>query len=113
MKTFFDGNMYNFKIIYKEINKSECYWTLRAICKESNCYSGINNLNPILSELGMDESTICGRFEDSSIWKVSKREMKKFNKITNSFLTSKKYLKYLKNKLDEDRSQGEWENAEE
>ena len=71
------------------------------------------NLNPILSELGIDESTICGRFEDSSMWEVGRREMKKFNKITKAFLTSKNYLKYLKNKLDEDRSQGEWENVEE
>ena len=112
MKTFFDGIKYNFEIIYKEINESECYWTLRAICKESNHYSGINNLNPILSELGIHESTRCGRFEDSSNWSVSKREMKKFNNITNSFLTDKKYLIYLKNRLDEDRTRGEWENAE-
>ena len=113
MKTFFEGNKYNFKIICKEFNENECYWTLKAICKEMNCYSGINNLNPILSELGIDEDVICGRFEDSSLWKVSKREIKKFNKITKSFLTREKYLKYLENKLDEDRGQGEWENVEE
>lgn len=113
MKTYFKGNKYNFKIIYKEFNKNECSWTLKAICKETNCYSGVNNLNPVLSELGIDEGTICGRFEDSSIWEVSKQEMKEFNKIAKSFLTSKKYLKYLENKLDEDRRQGEWENVEE
>lgn len=113
MKIFFNGNKYNFKIIYKEFNKNECSWTLKAICKETNCYSGINNLNPILSELGIGEDTIYGRFENSSEWEVSEQEMKKFNKITKSFLISEKYLRYLENKLDEDRSQEEWENAEE
>ena len=107
------GNKYNFKIIYEEFNENECYWTLKAICKETNFYSGINNLNTILSELGIDGGTICRKFEDSSVWEVSKLEMKKFNKIAKSFLTSEKYLKYLENKLDEDRVQGEWENVEE
>ena len=113
MKTFFEGNKYNFKIIYKDFNENECSWTLKSICKQTNSYSGINNLNPILSELGIEEDTICGIFEDSSLWKISKREMEKFNKITKIFLTNKNYLKYLENKLDEDRGQGEWENVEE
>ena len=113
MKNFFEGNEYNFKIIDKEINKNECSWTLKSICKQTNVYSVINNLNPILSELGIGEDTICGRFEDSSLWKISKREMEKFNKITKTFLTNKNYLKYLENKLDGDRCQGEWENVEE
>ena len=113
MKMFFKGNKYNFEMIYKEFNKNKCSWTLKAICKKTNCYSGVNNLNPVLSELGIDEDTICGRFEDSSAWKVSKREMKNFNKIAKSFLTSKKYLKHLENKLDEDRKLREWENVEE
>ncbi len=110
---FFKGNKYNFEMIYKEFNKNKCSWTLKAICKKTNCYSGINNLNPVLSELGISEDTTYGRFEDSSRWEVSKQEMKEFNKNAKSFLTSKKYLKYLENKLDEDRSQGEWENVEE
>ena len=38
---------------------------------------------------------------------------KEFNKNAKSFLTGENYLKYLENKLDEDRSHGEWENAEE
>ena len=100
MKTFFKGDKYNFQIIYEEFNKNECSWTLKTICKEKNCCSGINNLNPVLSELDIDEDTICGRFENSSGWRVSKREMKKFNKIAKSILTSEKYLKYLENRLD-------------
>jgi len=111
MKIFFKGDKYNFRIIYEEVNKNECSWTLKSICKKTNRYSGINNLNPVLSELGIDEDTMCGKFEDSFGWEVSKREMKKFNKIVKSFLTSEKYLKYLESKLDEDRSQGEWENV--
>ena len=87
MKIFFEGNKYNFKIKNKKFNKNKYSWTLKAICKETNYYSGINNLNPILSELDMDEDTVCGRFEDSSEWEVSKREMRKFNKIAKSFLT--------------------------
>ena len=112
MKMFFNGNKYNFEIIYKELNKNECSWTLKAICRETNCYSGINNLNHILSELGIAEF-IYGRFEDSSGWSVRKLEMKRFNKIAKSVLTSENYLKYLEDRLDEDRSQGEWENVEE
>ncbi len=108
---FFDGNKYNFEIIYKEFNKNGCSWTLKAICKKMNCYSGINNLNSVLSELGVNEDAGCGKFEDSFWWEVSKREMKKFNRIAKSFLTNEKYLKYLENKLDEDRIQGEWENV--
>lgn len=113
MKKFFNGDNYNFEIICKEFNKNKWSWTLKAICKKMNCYSGINNLNPVLSELGIDEDAICGRFEDSFGWEVSKQEIKKFNIIAKSFLTSEKYLKYLENKLDEYRSQGEWENVEE
>ena len=111
MRIFFDGDRYNFEIIYKGFNKNKCYWTLKSICKQTNRYSGINNLNPILSELVTDEDIVCRRFEDSSLWKVSKREMKKFNKLTKSFLTNKNYLRYLENKLDEDRCQGEWKNV--
>lgn len=86
---------------------------LKAICKKTSHYSGINNLNPVLSELSVDGDVIGKRFEDSSGWEVTKQEMKKFNNIIKSFLTSKTYLKYLENKLDEDRSLGEWENVEE
>lgn len=113
METFFSGNRYNFKIINEKINKDEWYWTLKAISKETSHSSGINNLNSILSELGIDLDSMRRRFEDSCLWKVSKREMKNFNKIAGSFLTSRKYLKYLENRLEEDRSQGEWENVEE
>jgi len=113
MKIFFKGNKYNFEIIYKGFNKNECSWTLKAVCKETNCYSGITNLNPVLSELGISGDIICRRFEGSFGWEVSKQEMEKFNKIAKSFLTSEKYLRYLENKLDEDRSHGEWENVEE
>ncbi len=113
MKMFFRGNKYNFEIVCEKFNKNNCSWTLKAISKETNRYSAINNLNPILSELSVGEFTICGRFEDSFGWEVSKQEMKEFNEIAKSFLTSKKYLEYLESRLDEDRSEGEWENAEE
>ncbi|MBI3034881.1 hypothetical protein HYY71_01030 [Candidatus Woesearchaeota archaeon] len=111
MKRFFSGNKYNFEITYKQLNKHECSWTLKAICKATNRCSGVNNLNPVLSELGINEGIVCGKFEDSFGWKVSIQEMKKFNQIAKSFLTSENYLKYLENKLDEDRGQGEWENV--
>lgn len=115
MEIFFEGKKYNYKIINEEFDNNEFCWTLRATCKETKRYSGINNLNSILSRLfdgGYDMEVEKGRFEDSFAWDVSEEERDRFNEIVICFLNNAKYLIYLEDKLDEDRSQGEWANVD-
>ncbi len=113
-ETLIKGNKYNYKIINETFDDEVCFWTLRAICKKSKKYSGINNLNTVLGQLLSDKEldNENGKYEDSFAWEVTKKEMKKFNRIAKSLVTSDSFLNYLENKLDEDRSQGEWANVE-
>lgn len=108
---FIEGERYKFKIINEEYDNNEFFWTIRAICRKTRRYSGINNLNPILSELKVDFEKD-RRFEDSCLWEASRKEINIFNKIAKSLVTDKRYLQYLEDKLDEDRSYGEWKNVE-
>ena len=108
------GNKYYFRIINETFDDGVCFWTLRAVCKKSKKYSGINNLNSVLGQLIGDEGLddVTGKYEDSLAWEVTKKEMKKFNRIAKSLVTSDSFLKYLEDKLGDDRSKGEWENVE-
>jgi hypothetical protein len=92
------------------------FWTFRAINKRSKRYSGINNLNTVLSFLLSDEEyengEESGRFEDTSGWDLEEEESNRFTETIKSILHDKESLLYLEDKLDEDRNYGEWENVE-
>ncbi len=102
----FIGKKYIFELI-SEVNKNDVLFLIRAIDKETERTSCINNLNAVLSEFGIDEVT--NKFGDS-FWIVTEKEAHHFAKIAENFLSDKKYLDYLEMRLDEDRKCGEWEN---
>ena len=114
MVAFFEGIKYNFKIISDRASSNKYVWTIRAFCKKDKRYSGINNLNYILSELFDDYEKVegTGRFEDSCGWVVNKNEAKRFTEIMASVLQDNRSLLYLEDKLAEDRCDGDWATDE-
>ena len=97
---------YNF-IISLEDNLDTCLFSILAICNQTGRYSSINNLNQIIADLNIDPAN--PKYEDSN-WVLSVREGRKlFNRAVNLF--NGDYLAFLKDRLDEDRSCGEWENT--
>ncbi len=101
-----DGTKYSFKVvIYGEENDFAFF--IKAICKTTWRTSCINNLNTILSELGVDAYD--DKFGDS-MWEVTKKEAKRFFRISKEILSDSIYINYLERQLDFDRVAGEWEN---
>lgn len=98
------GKKYNFKILAKD----KCFY-IKAKNKSTRRFSCINNLNTILSELGVNVND--DKFGDS-FWIISRKEVRKFGKIARELLSDKTFRDYLEEKLDEDRKCGEWENIE-
>ena len=111
------GEKYSFDIVVENYS-IDCYFHVRAICRDSKRTSCINNLNSMLSLFSPDcyksEDDYYAWLDDSnyhdSSWVISKDEAKKLVKIAEKSLRDSSFLKYLENKLDEDRSEGEWEN---
>ncbi len=100
------GEKYLFNIVsLKERQLGSFY--IRATCKLTRRTSCINNLNPILSEFNIDSAN--QKFVDS-MWEVSITEASHFVNISKKIFSSKSFLNYLENKLDDDRDAGEWEN---
>jgi len=101
-----DGTKYSFIVVmYGDGNDLAFFF--RAICKATRRASCINNLNTILSELGVDAYD--DKFGDS-MWEVTKKEAKRFFNITKEILSDSSYLDYLERQLDTDRELGEWAN---
>jgi hypothetical protein len=98
------GKKYNFKIL---VEKQLFY--IKAKHKLTRSTSCINNLNIILSELGIDVND--NRFVNS-FWIISQKGARKFAKIAKELLSDKSFRNYIEEKLDEDRKCGEWENIE-
>lgn len=103
MRNTIHGSKYNFHVVAKE-NK----FYIQAVDKVSLRYSCINNLNSILSELVHDQYSD-KRYSDSC-WEVSQEKGEQFAKFLVKTLSSNRFRHYLENKLDEDRTLGEWEN---
>ena len=93
-----------------EVFSRDSGFAIRAICKSSRRYSCINNLNTILSELGVDPED--PKFEDSWWELPTIEEAEELTDHAKELLRDRKFLFYLEGKLDEDRSYGEWENRE-
>ena len=103
MRKRIHGDKYDFRVVAKE---NEFF--IQAIDKVSLRYSCINNLNAILSELVHDQYNN-DRFGDSW-WEVSREEGEQFAKTSVESLSNDGFRHYIENKLDEDRTLGEWEN---
>jgi predicted small integral membrane protein len=101
-----DGTKYSF-VVVSEGEGNDFAFHIRAICKTTRRTSCINNLNTILSELGVNAYD--DKFGDS-MWEVTKKEAKRFFKISKEFLSDFTYLNYLERQLDFDRVAGEWAN---
>ena len=102
------GKKYIFEVDSHNDNGAEdfCFY-IKATCKNTGRFSGINNLNTVLSELGVNPDD--DKFADSS-WVVTKDEAHEFVDATKRFLSDSSFLDYLEIKLDEDREAGEWKN---
>jgi len=101
-----DGMKYSFEVV-KYGDGNDFAFFIIAVCKASHRTSCINNLNTILSELGVDAYD--DKFGDS-IWEVTKKEAKRFFRISKEILSDSIYINYLERQLDFDRVAGEWEN---
>lgn len=102
-----DGTKYSFEVVSEGEGRDFAFF-IRAICKKTRRTSYINNLNTILSELNVDSED--DKFGDS-MWEVTKKEAKRFFKISKESLSDFTYLNYLERQLDFDRIAGEWENV--
>jgi len=106
MITKFPGKRYNFEIRVEKDQRTSAF-SIRAISKDTGRYSSINNLNTILSELGVDNDN--PKYNDST-WVLGVKEAERFSDVIKKYLASPRFVHYLERKLDEDRACGEWEN---
>jgi len=108
VETHLTGESYDFRVYLKEESddNSNCsLFSILAIHRATGRCSSINNLNSILSELGVDSCQ--SKYEDS-FWLLNKREGLKLYKFALNILKNK-YLTYVEGILDEDRASGDWE----
>lgn len=101
-----ESNKYNFIVKITDTNIERAFSILAIDKKTSRC-SSINNLNPILGELGVDYQDC--RFADSS-WVLPYKLVESLFHKARNLLLSPEFLEYLENYLDLDREEGEWEN---
>ncbi len=100
----FIGDKYLFEL---EINPSgkKFDFALYAIDRHTFRYSNINDLNTILSWLGIEGDD---PLTEDKCWEISKKKMQEFRGIICESLRDKHSLRYLEYRLDEDRREGEW-----
>ena len=103
--TAIEGQKYRLEVLLQ--NRG---FAIRAICKSSRRYSCVNNLNTMLSELGVNPED--PKFEDSWWELPTVEEAKELADHAKVLVSDRQFLSYLEGKLDEDRSYGEWENIE-
>jgi hypothetical protein len=96
MITRFPGKRYDFEIRLDGDSRFSAF-SIRAICKDTLKYSSINNLNTILSILGIDADN--RKYEDSW-WELTTREANKLATIIKQDLPSPYFIDYLEGKLD-------------
>jgi len=102
-----EGNRYSFRL-HTTNTRIESDFSILSINKTSNLCSSINNLNLILSELGIDYQD--SRFADSS-WILPNESAKSLFRKARDLLSDMEFLKFLEDYLDLDREEGEWENV--
>ena len=99
------GIRYNFLIEFDALEK--CYIDIWAKYRQTKQISPITNLNTVISEIKPDNDY--SQFYYESTW-ILKDKLKAENiyKELIVLLRDKIFLKYLENKLDEDRLLGGW-----
>jgi len=95
------------EIVSRNVKSARNTFYIRATHKSTRRTSCINNLNAILSELGVDSNK--PEFADS-MWEIPEKQAIRFVNISKDFLVSPVFRDYLENRLDEDRAEGEWAN---
>ena len=103
MKKLINGGRYRFIVNCSEFDK-DFYFCIEARHKNTNRHSLINNVNCILSALGVDGYN--RKFWESE-WVVTKMQSSKFFKIAIDFLADKDFIPYIEKELDLDRKLGE------
>ena len=107
MITKISGKRYDFEV-RTENGRRYSTFSIRAISRDSGKYSSINNLNAILSALGIEGDN--PKFDDS-LWTLTNKEANIFEDVIKQSLSSPLFMSYLEDKLDEDRSCGKWANS--
>ena len=102
----FTGDTYSFDLEVNPYGK-KYEFNLYAIDRATLHYSIINDLNLILSWLGIEGEDPLA--QDKS-WTISKSKMTKFQQIIRDSLMDKNSLQSLERALDNDRADGEWGN---
>ena len=105
MITNIDGKRYNFKIVSENPTSGNNPFYIRATHKPTRRTSCINNLNVILSELGVDSDK--PEYADS-MWTLPRNRAIQFVNTTKKILSDLVFTEYLEKQLDEDRTLGEW-----
>lgn len=82
---------------------------IQAVHATSFRYSYINNLNVLLSLLGIEQND--NRVAEGQWILPSKRMANKYYQKAIDGFSDAKFLSYLEGSLDEDRRIGEWENT--
>lgn len=104
MKKTINGNKYTFFIDYFKF-RNKVNFFIEARHKNTNRHSLINNVNCILSGLGIDAYN--KKFWESE-WIITKKQSEKFFKIAVDFLADQNCIPYIEKDLDLDRKLGEW-----
>lgn len=102
----FPGSRYDFEIRTDSYRRCSTF-SVRAISKDNRRYSSINNLNAVLSELGVNADN--PKYEDS-LWELGTKEADRLIDVMAVRLSSPRFVRYLECRLDDDRRCGEWAN---
>jgi len=104
----FQGKKYTFEVISERWDKDFSFF-VKAKHRSTGRTSCVNNLNIILSELGIDIND--PKVADST-WLLSEKESLRFSVLAKRFLSDQSFLEFVEDQLDEDRILGEWANIE-
>ena len=107
MITAIKGKRYNFEIISRNNKSQYDFFYIRAKHKATGRTSCINNLNVILSELGVNSNK--PQYADS-MWEIPRNQTSRFISISRKIISDSVFTAYLEKRLDKDRTLGEWEN---
>lgn len=102
----YNGKKYYFEIEFDPYNQIYIF-NIVVVHKKSLRWSTINTLNTILSWFEIQQND---KRENDSDWIISNIEYMRFKKFITEIFSDKNAISYLEDKLDEDRTYGEWAN---
>ena len=111
LRKSYNGNRYRFEVIAKLLSRGGVF-SIRAIHKNSKCYSSINNVNQIMDVLedSRNDESYCDPVLQDSIWISSKKRVLRWFKRGNKLFANVPNYSSIESYLDYDRECGEWEN---